>query len=67
MNNQFAELLLVPAGDDDPLMRIAAIAASEEIVVREIIDNGAERLPRLAAPLTDLAMRILTPTTQRKR
>ena len=48
-------------------MRIAAIAASEEIVAREITDNGPERLTRLAAPLTDLAMRILTPTTQRKR
>jgi AcrR family transcriptional regulator len=61
VNNQFAELLLVPGGDDDPLMRIAAIAATEEIVVREITDNGAEHLPRLAAPLTHLAMRILTP------
>ena len=44
-------------------MRIAAIAASEEIVVREITDNGAGGLPRLAAPLTDLAMRILTPAS----
>ena len=61
VKDQFADLLLVPGGDDDPLMRIAAIAASEEIVVREITDNGAENLPRLAAPLTDLAMRILTP------
>jgi len=60
VNDQFAELLLVPGSDDDPLMRIAAIAASEEIVVREITDNGAENLPRLAGPLTDLAMRILT-------
>jgi AcrR family transcriptional regulator len=63
VNNQFADLLLVPGSDDDPLMRIAAIAASEEIVVREITDNGAEGLPGLAAPLTDLAMRILTPAS----
>lgn len=65
VNNQFAELLMVPGTDDDPLMRIAAIAASEEIVVREITDNGAENLPRLAAPLTHLAMRILTPASHR--
>ncbi len=63
VNDRFAELLLVPGSDDDPLMRIAAVAASEEIVVREITDNGAEGLPGLAAPLTDLAMRILTPAS----
>lgn len=63
VNNQFADLLRVPGGDDDPLMRIAAIAATEEIVVREITDNGAENLPRLAGPLTDLSMRILTPAS----
>jgi len=60
VNDQFAELLVAPGGDEDPLMRVAAIAASEEIIVREIADHGAENLPRLAAPLTQLAMRILT-------
>lgn len=61
VNDQFAELLRVPGSDDDPLMRVAVVAASEEIIVREIIDNGAESLPRLAGSLARLAMRILTP------
>jgi AcrR family transcriptional regulator len=64
VNDQFAELLVVPGGDDDPIMRIAVIAASEEIIVREITDNGTENLPRLAAPLTRLATRILTPASR---
>ena len=67
IHDQFADLLRIPEGEDNVLARTAAIAATEEIVAREIIDHGPERLTRLAAPLTELATRILTPTTQKKR
>lgn len=65
--DQFAELLRITEGEDNALARTAAIAATEEIVAREIIDHGPEQLTRLAAPLTELATRILSPRTQRRR
>jgi hypothetical protein len=63
IQDQFAELLLIPGLDDDPLMRTALLAAIDEIIVREIVDNGTDRLPELAPALTVLATRILSPAS----
>ncbi len=62
MNDQFAELLRIPGREDNSLARTAVVAASEEIVVREITDHGTERLSRLAPILTEFAARLLAPT-----
>ena len=62
VNDQFAELVRIPGSDDNPLARTAVIAASDEIIVREINDHGTERLPGLGPTLTEFAARLLTPT-----
>lgn len=61
IDDQFAELFRIPGADDDPLSRIAVVAATDEITARQITDKGAGHLPELAAPLSRLATRILTP------
>ena len=61
--DQFAELMRIPGSDDNPLIRTAVIAASDELIVREITDNGTEQLNRLRPTLVELATRLLTPTT----
>lgn len=59
IHDRFAELFNVPGTEDDPLLRTAVVAASEELVAREIIDRGTDNLPGLAPVLTKLATRIL--------
>ncbi len=61
--NQFAELMRIPGSDDNPLIRTAVIAASDELIAREITDNGTEHLPSLCPTLVELATRLLTPTS----
>jgi AcrR family transcriptional regulator len=65
IQDQFAELLRVPGVDNDPLMRAALIAAIDELIAREITDNGIEELSQLGPGLIELATRILTPARQR--
>ncbi len=60
--DQFTELMRIPGSDDNPLMRTAVIAASDELISREITDNGTEQLPSLCPTLVELATRLLTPT-----
>jgi AcrR family transcriptional regulator len=55
MVDRFAGLL--PDGDEH--RRVAAVAAVEEIVSREIRDGRAERLSELRAPLVDVVERLL--------
>jgi hypothetical protein len=50
--------------DDDPLARTAVVAVTEELVMREIADHGADQLPKLATVLTQLATRLLTTPAQ---
>jgi AcrR family transcriptional regulator len=61
IQEQFAELLRMPGRDDEPLMRTAFVAAHDELIARELTDNGTERLPELGPSLVALATRILTP------
>ena len=55
MVDRFAGLL--PAGDEH--RRVAAVAAVEEIVSREIRDGRAEQLPELQPALLDIVRRLL--------
>ncbi|MBV8292701.1 MAG: TetR/AcrR family transcriptional regulator [Mycobacterium sp.] len=59
--DQFAELLRIPGGDEDRLARLAVVALTDELVVREMTDHGVEQLPKLAPALNKLAARIVTP------
>ncbi len=59
--DQFAELMRIPGGDDNPLLRTALIAASDELIARDITDHGTEQLPSLCPTLVELATRILLP------
>ena len=61
--DQFLELFRIPGGDDNPLLRTAVIAASDELISREITDNGTEQLSGLCPTLVELATRVLTPTS----
>ncbi len=60
--DQFAELFRIPGSDDDPQLRTAVVAASDELITREIADNGTEQLSRLCPTLVELGMRLLTST-----
>jgi hypothetical protein len=42
-------------------MRLPVVAASEQLLVREITDNGTDAIPSLAPTLVELATRMLTP------
>jgi hypothetical protein len=61
IHDGFAELLDIPATENDPTMRLPVVAASEQLLVREITDNGTDAIPSLAPTLVELATRMLTP------
>ena len=59
--DQFAELFRIPGSEQDPPLRTALVAASDELITREIADNGTEQLPGLCPTLVQLGTRLLTP------
>jgi AcrR family transcriptional regulator len=65
IQDQFAELLPILGSDDNPLMRTALVAAIDELIAREITDNGIDQLAQLEPGLIELATRILAPARQR--
>jgi hypothetical protein len=61
IQDRFAELLRLPDGDADVVLRTGLVAAGDELVARELSDHGTERLAQLGSALVELATRILLP------
>lgn len=67
VQDRLAGLLPTGPGDRDDRLRVAVVAASEELIVREIVDHGPEHLPGLAPVLVVLASRVLDPVPTVRR
>lgn len=61
IQDRLADLLRLPGADTDPRLRLAVVAASEELITRAITDAGRERLSTLTPVLVEVARRLLSP------
>lgn len=58
--DRLADLLRLPGAETDAALRVAVVAASEELITRAIADEGTEHLAALAPVLVEIARRLLT-------